>query len=146
MKKMIVVICMVLVFMSGISLAAYAVNEDTTTMNVDFTQKFTVNKSNNLGQKAKFEYIPKGSLFAACSSRSSVYLNAGQYGYAASTTYAPNGESVHKYWGGQSTSASYYYSPYATVSGQRYANKLYFYADFRTSSNNISTVYILNCN
>lgn len=148
MKKMVMVMCMVLVFMSGISLMAYGVNKDTTTMNdVDFTQKLTVNKDNNSGCKAKFEYNPDGQNLAAYgTSRSAVYLNAGQYGYAASTTYAPNNESVHKYWGGQATSASYYYSPYATISGYKYAKKLYFYGDFRTSVNNISTIFELNCN
>ncbi len=147
MKKMIAAICAVVVLMSGIALTAYAANEYTAKVNFDYTQKKTYTMESSTGYKAKFEYNPGGTTTSAnCSSRASVYLNAGQYGYAASTTTAQNGESVHRYWGGQATSAGYYYSPFAFVSGQKYAKNLYFYGDFRTAVNDISVIYKLYSN
>jgi len=73
-------------------------------------------------------------------SYTSVKLGAGNHGYAATTITAKNGVSKHEYWGGQATS-TWMNSPEATVSGQRYAETVYFYADQRASVNNISTVY-----
>ncbi len=124
--------------MSGIALTSYAATVKYT-KNCDFTKGLLVtNQSGNVS----FSYTPGNGSTTYARTRSGVKLNANSYGYVASTTTAGT-TSIHKYWGGKSTVAGWYYNPTAVATYKKYATSVYFYADFRASSNNITTIYEL---
>lgn len=141
MKKIIVFISAIIIAISSLTVTSYAITEYVGKHSYDYTTWAVVTARTNGVERAKFYYYPGNGSTTYCRSYTSVYLYANSYGYAASTTTAINSTSVHKYWGGKSSVAGWYYSPTAKVTGQRYAKSLYYYADLRVASNTISTIY-----
>ncbi len=141
MRKIIIFISILVFGMLCATVTSYAVTEYSGVYEYDFTKKSVVTVETSGVERAKFAYFPGVSSTLCCSSLTAVYLNAASYGYAATTITAVNNTSVHKSWGGKSSSEGWYFSPTAKVSGQLYAKSLYYYADLRASSNNISTIY-----
>ncbi len=145
MKKVLCEVIFVMTFVLGMTVMALGATYRYTGT-ADFTSSFTKTyRSGNIS----FEYKPGNGWIVGTTygkTRAGEYTTLNAYVYTSSTIVAVNNSSDAEDRGGKNTSGGWWYSSYASVSGQRYAKSASFYADVRSDSNTITDAYYYTVN